>query len=408
MVVALFSVSWCQGAERKAMFPRLLGMHIREKNYQDEVFQQQLARLDIVILGFYRTWNPTGVSDPIRRVMRRLKALNPHMLIGQYTILNEAYDDPKDVASQDIREKITKEGWWLRDAGGNKRQWTSQYHAWDTNVTEWTRPDAAGLRLPQWMARRDYEVFFRAVPEFDIWYFDNVMWRQRIRRADWDLDGKDDNGDDPRIQAGFRRGEATEWEDAHKLAPGALLMGNPDNDLSFPEYRNKLHGAFLEGLMGHSWSIEKLGGWPTMMERYHAIFANLLRPKIVGFDVYGSAEDYQFFRYAYASCLLDDGYFSFTDSRREFKSVPWFDEYDAKLGVAIDFPQIRPWRGGVYRRRFDRGVVFVNPTDHPETIEVGRGYRRIAGKQAPNINNGEQAGPTMVLPARDGIVLLSY
>ena len=42
-------------------------------------------------------------------------------------------------------------------------------------------------------------------------------------------------------------------------------MGNTDGDLSEPEYAGQLEGAFLEGLMGKSWSIETWGGWSKVM-----------------------------------------------------------------------------------------------------------------------------------------------
>lgn len=35
-------------------FPRLAGMNIGEKNYDDQAYQRDLAKLDLVILGFYK------------------------------------------------------------------------------------------------------------------------------------------------------------------------------------------------------------------------------------------------------------------------------------------------------------------------------------------------------------------
>lgn len=362
-------------------FPRLMGMNIAKDNSHLASVQAELARLDIVIIGFYSGWNKSGGKTPIRDAVRGIKEKNPNLLIGQYTILSEAHEDsPHHSQYRDKAAKLDQEQWWLRRADGAKVQWTSEYGAWETNVTEWTTPDAEGLRLPQWMAQRDYRLFFEPVPEIGIWYFDNVMRKQRIKTADWDLDGKDDSGDDPRIQAAFRRGEAEEWDAARKLAPKAILMGNTDNDLSFPEYRNKLQGAFLEGLIGRSWSLERTAGWQKMMEHYHSVFENLLPPKIVGFNVAGSIDDYRFFRYAYSSCLMNNGYFSFTDSHKGYSSVPWFDEYNAKLGTAVDGPQTSPWHNGIYRRRFDKGVVFINPKDNAQAVPLESRYRPSAGR----------------------------
>ncbi|MDB5772265.1 MAG: hypothetical protein JWM42_2639 [Burkholderia sp.] len=386
-------------------FPRLMGMNIGEKNYDDPVYQKQLARMDIVILGFYRGWGERRSEQPMRDAVRELKRLNPDMLVGQYTLLNEANDDKEDTAEHDKQHKLDSQDWWLRKAAGERVQWTSQYHAWDINLTDWTRPDDNGDRYPQWLARRDYRVFFKPVPEFDIWYFDNVMLKQRIASADWKREGKNQAGDDPRIQQAFRLAQATHWKQAHQLAPERIQMGNADNDLSFPEYKGKLQGVFLEGLMGYSWSLYSKNGWDGMMGRYHAVFGNLGAPRIVGFNVVGSPRDYRLLRFALGSCLMNDGYFSFTDVGKGYSSVPWFDEYDVRLGKAIDPPQVKAWRNGVYRRRFENGMVLVNPGILPRRVAAGEGYAHFRGRQAPQLNNGLPV-KSVVLEGRDGVVLV--
>ncbi len=391
-------------AANEVGFPRLLGMNIGAKTYHEAHYQKELARLDVVILGFYRGWNPANRPEPIREVVRELKRLNPSLLVGQYTVLNELNDDPKNVAIEDIRYKLHRENWWLRKSDGSRVQWTSAYNAWEINITEWTKPDFNNQRYPQWLAQRDYRVFFEPVPEFDIWYFDNVMAQQRIGAADWDRDGKDESGKDPRIQQAFRRGQADHWQKAKALAPKLLLMGNADNDLSFPEYKGKLGGVFLEGMMGYRWSPEIQEGWEKTMVRYHTVFDNSLPPRLVGFNVAGKFNDWRFFRYAFATCLLNDGYFSYTDEAKD-GSVPWFDEYEIKLGKAIDPPQKAPWMRGVYRRRFVNGMALVNPAGSSAAVTVESGYRRIKGRQDPVANDGTIAG-VIVLPPKAGLILV--
>jgi hypothetical protein len=71
----------------KPSFPRLMGMNIGAKNYDDPAYQSQLARLDVVILGFYKGWKP---GYGMAKVVRNLKELSGgKILVGQYTILNE-------------------------------------------------------------------------------------------------------------------------------------------------------------------------------------------------------------------------------------------------------------------------------------------------------------------------------
>jgi hypothetical protein len=213
------------------------------------------------------------------------------------------------------------------------------------------------------------------------------------------------DGKDADVAAAFRRALAAHWEAAARLQPDKLLIGNPDGDLSEPEFKGRLHGAFIEGLMGKSWSIEKRLGWQAAMERYRTVRTNLRPPAIVGFNVWGRADDYRFMRYALASCLLGDGYFSFTDERVGYKSVPWFDEYDVRLGRALEPMPVAAWSNGVYRRRYEHAMVLVNPQPTPRSVTVEPGWRRLRGSQAPEVNDGSDAR-TFTMRAGDGLILV--
>lgn len=391
-----------KGLAAKEEFPRLLGMNIGEKHYQDPAYQRQLSRLDIVVLGFYRGWG--GNPGAMRAVVRELKRQNPYIQVGQYGVLNELRDVATDEALADNRWKVGRAGWWLLNQSGERVQWTKQYAAWEVNFTAYAPADADGKRYPQWLAERDFRVYHQPVPEFDFWYADNIMRRPRVR-ADWDGDGAGDDPASPRILKAWREGYAAWWSRIRELTPGKWVMGNTDGDLSEPEFRHQLEGAFLEGLMGKSWSIATRHGWAALVAHYRAVKANLREPRIVGFNVWGDPKDYRFFRYAFATCLLDDGYFSFTDAARGYSSVPWFDEYDVKLGRAIEPPPTRPWRNGVWRRDFERGIVLVNPAPTQREVMLEPGLRRIRGQQDPAWNDGQPV-QSLILPGRDGIILV--
>lgn len=390
-----------------ATFPRLLGMNIGTKNYEQANYQKELARLDVVILGFYKGWNPISYAEKstavIRRTVQAIKSRNPRLLVGQYTILSEVYDNPNDAATLDLRNKLHANRWWLLNAAGRKVQWTAEYSTWEVNFTDWTRPDAGGLRWPQWLAERDYTIYFRDIPELDIVFLDGVTMPLRVT-ADWNLDGVDDDRNDAKILAAHYAGHLAHWNRLRELGPRLLLVGNADNDLGNAQWRNQLNGAFLEGMMGQSWSIEQRAGWGRMMARYRAVMRNTREPNIVGFNVAGDPADYRFFRYAYTSCLLDNGYFSFTDKSRGYSSVPWFDEYDHKLGRAVSPPPAAAWSQEVWRRDFEHGVVLVNPTAVAKTVTLEAGLRRLSGRQDARVNNSSTAS-RVTLGAKDGIVL---
>lgn len=403
LATLFLGASWCP-AKTPGDFPRLLGMNIGRKNYDDPAYQAKLARLDVVILGFPPGWNPRHEADPIGHVLRNLRQLNPAIKIGQYTILNEAYDDPKILPDADIRHALDRYHWWLRNAKGRKVQWTARYHTWEINFTQWAPPNPAGQRYPGWLAARDNRLFFRRRPGFDIWYCDNVFWRPR-ETADWERDGRDDSPNDPRIQAALRAGHARYWADIRKLQPGILVMGNSGGHLSFPEYRGQLDASFIEGWMGRRWSVATRRGWTAAMARYRTTLADVRPGGFVAVGVEGAVNNYRLMRYGLASCLMDDGYFCYSDPKSGYSGVPWFDEYDVPLGRAISSPPRYPWQHGVWRRDFAGGVALVNPSDSPVTVTLEPGLRRFSGKQDPAVNNGRPV-TRLTVGARDGIILV--
>jgi hypothetical protein len=403
---ALFALSSCNASDVPAPitrngYPHLAGMNIGAKNYDDACYQANLARLDIVILGFYKGWH--GGTEAIQSAVQGIKTLNPNILVGQYTILTEQYDH-ENPATDDIRAKLDTMDWWLYTAAGNKVQWTTAYRAWEVNVTEATSTDSDGYRFPQWFARWSHETFFSDIPEFDIWYFDNVFPGPRVT-ADYNLDHADDSPDDAAVKQAYRSGVAAEWTSARSLGPGLTCLGNV-TDLSSVEYSKNLDGGFCEALMGEYWSLESWGGWTAMMENYRGIKANVKNSGLVIFNVHGASTNYRLMRYGLASCLLENGYFAYTDIRAGYSSVPWFDEYNISLGQPVDSPPTAAWQNGVYRRRFDNGMAIVNPKGNGSaTVTVEAGYRRISGTQDPVTNSGQEA-TTITLKERDGIILL--
>ena len=61
----------------------LLGMNIGAKNYDDAAYQAEMARLDVVILGFYPGWRGDSNGSVIRGAVQQLKARNPALQVGQ-------------------------------------------------------------------------------------------------------------------------------------------------------------------------------------------------------------------------------------------------------------------------------------------------------------------------------------
>lgn len=399
MNMMLMEHSYAGVSQHAEKYPRILNMSIGNTYYNKGAYQSELAKADIVILGFFPEWE---VSRGMRMqdAVRAIKKLNPAILVGQYSMLMEEHD----IGDNDKAIKIGAEGWWLRNENGQKLQWTSVYGTWGVNITSWTKADIAGQRYPEWLATRDFDVYFRDVPDFDIWYTDGASSKPEFKSADWDLDGKNDSASDPVIAKAYRDAHVKYWAVAKNHNPHVFLMGNSD-DLSSPEYSGKTQAVYLEGVIGKPYATEKLRGWDKMMERYLASYKHTSEPNIVGFNVWGKKNDYQRMRYGLASCLLADGYYSYTDEDVGYSSVVWFDEYDADLGAPLEPTPTAPLLDGVYGRAFENGVVLVNPSNETKVFKVKEGYKYILGKQAPDVNTG-QIADTISLNSKDGIILV--
>lgn len=393
----------------QAAFPRVMGMQIGgPAHYDNAAYREDIARFDVVVLNFWPHWKEWKHGrGAMHDVLADLKRRNPQLVIGQYTNLNEtkAAANP-DKVNLDLAEKLDRENWWLRNARGELRQWTDRYQTFDINLTAWMPADDHGERYSEWYADRNFRMFFQNNPEFSFWYLDNTLSRPAVRQADWNDDGRDDDSRDPVIARAHRLGHVRYWNRIRVLQPATALVGNAD-DLSSAEFADQLNGAFLEALIGKAWSTETRLGWREMMDRYHATMKSVRPPRLVGFGVLGSSDDYRKLRFGLGSCLLDDGYFSYgVDETPAYSSVAWFDEFDVDLGQPLEAPAIEPWQNGVFRRVFERGLVLVNPATGPARVVLEAGYQRIAGRQDPLTNNGRPV-TELFLPGKDAILLVT-
>jgi len=197
-----------------------MGMNIGAKNYDDPTYQEQLSRLDIVVLGFHANWRGDKNGEVIRHAVQAIKSHNPKVVVGQYTVLNESYAEKAGSMDDAVIDKLQRQGWWLRNAAGQQVQWTDEYNTWEVNITDFTAPDANGDRYPQWYAQWVDQRYFKTVPEFDFRYFDNFLSHSLVTQgADWKRNGTNLPSEDPEVASAFRRGQMATLTTARRLAP---------------------------------------------------------------------------------------------------------------------------------------------------------------------------------------------
>ena len=408
----------------KTTFPRLGGTKFSAPHaYNDPSAQAQLAKLDYVLIDFFPNW---GSVTKMRDAVKAIKAKNPNIVILDYVIQETIHNTYPGL--KPFRDKLDAEHWWLYRNGGGGTKVGPDAAVSTTNFTNSAPQDANGDRWNTWFAKYVHKEMWSQIPELDGTFTDNVFWKPRVS-GDWNRDGSTDSQQNTAIYPAFRTGMMEHLNQIRALMPGKLVTGNIGDwgrpEATVPEYKGQLDGGLLEHYIGQTWSNEGVdlngnfngwGSWSRMMGAYHKVMGLVKAPKLVIFNMKGKPTDYKTFRYGFASTLMDDGYFDFSDGTSGSiyeTEVIWFDEFDVAgtkntswLGNAIDPPQATPWQNGVYRRRFQNGMVLVNPRGNGNrTVTIGSGYKRFKGKQDPVHNNG-QVATTVVLRDRDGILLL--
>lgn len=376
--------------------------------------QAKLARFDVVILNLSPLSDARYSGRTWQDVVANIRALNPDILLGVYTILEETKNDSNKKTNWSIDKytKVQNENWWLRTDSGTKIKAYGETCA--INGSRYSAPDASGMRWPQWLAKRNFEKFFNPAlitgKGLDIWFFDNVRCKS-LYHGDWNKDGLADESSVSTGLSAYRGMNKDYISSMRALAPQLIIMGNAPCDLS--AYPKALDASLNEAMFGKTWSLGGYppwgkghdGSWAKAMYQYNAQFKNV-NTDLVVFQAQGLSTDYQLLRYALCSCLLNNGYFNYADESVGYVVPPWFDEYDHKLGTAITAPQSMAWKNGVWRRDFEFGISLVNPTTSTKTVNIEAGFHRISGVQDPATNSGASAAGKLTIPSRDGIILI--
>lgn len=411
VAAAAFATGADASAFTKPPFPRIGGYDIGGPfNYNDPTYQANLAKQSVMVLGMYNGLAPGG--QPMNTAIQAIKAKNPNALIFLYAHSDGAVPSETTGASASYVAKMNAMKWWLYSDKALTQQVKNFYGSeYTINNTMLTPKDSDGNTSVDWITKYFVNSFYKPNPAVDGLYMDNTSVRAWVDGGDWSRNGTVESKSDPQAGTWVRQGYARYYKLlATSLMPGKYQIGNVGTwgDLGpVPtEYQNLTNGGVLEGYIGPSYAIESWGGWQEMMARYNRIMDAFLQPKLGIFNQHGNPTDYQSMRYGLASCLLNDGYFSFTDTSQGYHGVVWFDEYDSKLGQATSLPPTAAWKSGVWRRDFENGISLVNPKGNgPQTVTLETAYVKLKGTQDPVTNNG-QTVTTVTLKDRDGIILL--
>lgn len=404
------TVSLTARAQNTDEFPRTAGYLIGDpRNYESTDYQARIAKLDIAILSVWPGWEDSrGIT--FDQVVKRIKAINPGIRVFMY-FLPESQRYPPNPAYADLIQKIDGQKWWLYQTGSGPTKVLSDFgkETYILNITAFAPTDSSGKRLNQWLAQYVLDTWMKPYPSIDGIFSDNIFWKPR-RNGDWNRDGTSDDQNSSTVQRWYREGNRTYINALKAAMPDKMQLGNIADwgrpEATFPEYDQLLPGGIMEALIGQSYSVESWKGWSSTLDHYRKSMAALAQPKLGIFHQFGVPSDYQSFRYGFATALLDDGYYAFSDIADGYSGVDWFDELDVKLGKATSSPPTSAWKKGVWRRDFQRGIALVNPKGNgSQEVDLGGNYRKITGKQDRTVNNGQLVSK-VTLRDRDGIILL--
>jgi hypothetical protein len=357
-----------------------------------------LAKFKFVILG---ARGGTGLKS----FTEAIKSRNSNTKIAYYTMFNElpcsegssAYYAPAVRHANGANQ-------WLRYASGSRAQWTDQYGHCDMNISRWGRLDSDDRKWTSYKAKFDYERIFGLAPKIEYVFSDNTMKAPRVD-ADWKRIGTNQSRTNTEIAAAQRMGQRAYWDSIKARKSSLKVMGNVDSDMSQYEYEDRLEGAYIEGAMGKSWSLEAWAGWGAMMDRYRDVLSNTKWPHDVVLQAYGDAGNYKRVRYGLASALLENGWFAYVPLGQGGFKAKWYDEYSAPIGKPIESPPNGPKSNGIWARKYENGIVLVNPKSYSATINVGTSYKRLKGTQDSYVNNGAYQS-NVTLPAKSGLIMI--
>jgi len=372
-------------------FPRVANYFLDPEISDSEA--QDLAQWDVVVVGF-----ETYYTSP--NAFKIMRQKNPDIIVLAYVASEEVSEthlretDTHNPEYQLYNQLNSHDDWFLKNTSGSYLNFYPGTRL--INVTsDWKTV------LPQFMTT----TILKAHPAaWDGVFYDNcfndISWIDN--KVDIDLNGQADNWHT--TDAAWSAGMTTIMKQTRSLNPQALIICNSNG-----KYYNYINGRLIEAFPS---SFD--GNWTGSMQKYFDVMNTAKAPTMVVVNTVtnsSASTNYQLMRYNLTSTLLGNGFASFDQSVDFHHSLWWYDEYDVALGNPLGGPyNVATNQGsdhmaeGVWRRNFQRGIVFVNSSSDTKTIQLEDGFEKILGTQDPAVNSGQLIGSVRI-PAHDGIIL---
>ncbi len=354
---------------------------------------ERLAAFDLLIL-------PMEAAAYNRDFFEYARSRNPDIIILPYVpsrSINVLHIDDGAQIRKRLKEGIRDE-WYLRDSRG------SIVSAWPgtlpVNVTtEWNR------YLPRFVNDVVLSTGLWDGIFYDEWQ-DDVSY---MNGGNVDLDRNGVPESRAESQRLWQAGNVELLKNTRAIIGERPIIVT--NGSSLPIYQKYANGRLFENFPT-PW--EGSGAWHDTMRGYLWLAGLVADPHILIINGTtkntGELSDYRAVRYGLTSTLLGNGYFGFDYGDRDHGQIWWYDEYDVRLGKAKTHPirvnsdssEIEP---GLWRRDFEKGVVFVNSTKKHQEVRLTEDFEKIRGTQDATVNDGRISSAVTLQP-EDGIIML--
>jgi len=351
-----------------------------------------LAKYDLLVF-------PAEAQNFNSEMFAQLRKLNPHIIILAY-VPTKSWNDVywTDALHAKLRAGI-QDAWWLRDSKGQS-----------ISVWSGTRMLNAISGWSEWLPQYVHDDVMSSGAWDGVFYDEfsaNISW---VNGGDLDTNNDGIRDDATLVDVGWKRSMTNMLKKTRELlGPDAVIVTNGD---STPDLQPYVNGRMFESFPT-PW--EAGGTWRGVMANYLNLHRQVGYPPV--FMINSNAgnkdnpADYRAMRYGLTSTLMGDGFFCFDYGEQDHGQLWYYDEYDARLGKPLNKPinvlnlANRNIVAGVWRRDFQNGVVLVNSTSEPRTVNFGQELEHLHGSQAPDVNDGSVT-QSVTLPPNDGVILL--
>lgn len=401
LFVLVFIIAFVQSSQAANVdsldYPRLANYFLPWTISDSEA--RELSKWDLLVLDM-------EVQANSRRQMEMIRDYNPDIIILAYISSMETRFDMAGNGHATMKNRLMSgidDGWWLRDSNGSKLTFWS--NNWMINITDQARYVNGRGRwndyLPQFV---NNEILSTGL--WDGVYFDNT-WHE----IGWYQDGKidldlDSRGEDVNtLNNEWRSGMIKILNNTRKLVGSRyLVMGNGSSYDGFQPY---LNGIMLE-TFPTPWEGD--GSWTSSMNAYARVAEMNRTPNTTIINTNDKNQyDYQKMRFGLTSVLLGDGFSSFDYGEVDHSQTWWYDEYSFSMGKPQSAPERvdAPGSGfapGVWKREYDKGVVYVNSGWTAKTISLDYEAKKLLGEQNRILNNGGVVDKITLAPM-DGLIM---